>query len=372
LGQDGVVELTALLNAACELLAVPSTADRPDELARALDLVVDFVGAGFVVERFERDGKPSALLYREAPRPAFRAILNAHLDVVPGESEQFLPRQDGERLYARGAHDMKVSAVVLAAVFRELAPVLPFPIALQLVTDEEVGGRDGTLYQLESGVTGRFVVIGENSRLQIVTESKGLLRARLEATGRSGHSAYPWLADNALLTLMETIDQLLARYPAPAGEVWRTTVNVARIETDNRALNQVPAQAQAWLDLRYPPEDTDFNGRSAAQVAAYLAQFCRPGVEITVERVDPPHHADPYGADVQLLRRAARNQGYPAGFLRKHGSADGRFYYERGIDAVIFGIGGAGQHGPEEYADIPTITPYQAAIREFLETLDRT
>ena len=51
------------LATAGELLAVQSTADRPDELRRALDFVLDFVGPGFTVERFESGGKPSALLY---------------------------------------------------------------------------------------------------------------------------------------------------------------------------------------------------------------------------------------------------------------------------------------------------------------------
>lgn len=61
-----------------------------------------------------------------------------------------------------------------------------------------------------------------------------------------------------------------------------------------------------------------------------------------------------------------RAQGYRPDFLRKHGSADGRFYYQRGIDAVIFGVGGDGQHGPDEYADIVTIEPYCNALRDFL------
>jgi hypothetical protein len=141
------------------------------------------------VERFESNGKPSALLYAEAfrgaTRPAFRFILNGHLDVVPGEPEQFRPRRDGDRLYARGAQDMKVSALVQAQVFRELAPRLPYPLALRLVADEEVGGRDGTVHQLRLGVAGTFVVIGEHSGLNIVADSKGLLHATLRVTGRS-------------------------------------------------------------------------------------------------------------------------------------------------------------------------------------------
>jgi succinyl-diaminopimelate desuccinylase len=49
-------------DALLRLLAVRSTADRPEDLRRALDLVLEVVGPGFTVERFESGGKPSALL----------------------------------------------------------------------------------------------------------------------------------------------------------------------------------------------------------------------------------------------------------------------------------------------------------------------
>jgi len=360
------MDTESFLAAARELLAVPSTSDRPGDLARALGFVLDFVGPGFTVERFESGGKPSALAYRGALRPRFRVILNAHLDVVPASAEQFRPRREGTRLYARGAQDMKISALVQAQVFRELAGRLPYPVALQLVTDEETGGRDGTLHQLEQGVSGEFVIIGEHSGLDIVTESKGIIGATLRAAGRGAHGAYPWLGDNALVKLHRSIGNVLAAYPVPSGEAWRTTVNLARIQTPNTARNQVPAAAEAWLDIRFPPEDADLNGKAPRQIAAYLAGFCEPGVTAVVDHADPPHRADPDRPEVRSLWRAARNQGYPAGFLRKHGAGDARFYYQRGIDAVAFGIGGDGQHGPGEYADTTTIAPYYQALREFL------
>ena len=360
------MDTESFLTVACALLAVASTADRPAELRRALDLVLDFIGPGFTVERFESNDKPSALVYPGTPRPRFRVILNGHLDVVPGSPGQFRPRRQGNRLYARGAQDMKVSALAAAQVFREIAAGLPYPVGLQLVTDEEVGGRDGTRHQIEQGVSGDFVVIGEQSGLRIVTDSKGMITANLRAAGRSGHAAYPWLGDNALLKLHRSLDSLLARYPVATREAWRTTVNVARIETANQARNQIPDQAEAWLDIRYPPEDADLNGKSAAEITAYLAEFCVPGVTPVVGHADPPHHADPGRPEVRRLRQAARDQGYRGDFLRKHGAADGRFYYQQGIDAVIFGIGGDGQHGADEYADITTIAPYRRALADFL------
>lgn len=364
------------------LLAIPSTADRPEELRRALDFVLGYVldpapgppdgpkdhpaHPAYTVERFESGGKPSALVYLGTTRPHFRIILNGHLDVVPALPEQFRPRRDGDRLYARGAQDMKVSALMLARVFRELAASLPYPIGLQLVTDEEVGGRDGTAHQLALGVAGDFVVIGEFSGLDVVTESKGVITATLRAVGRSAHSAYQWFGDNALLKLQRSLDKVLAAYPVPTEEIWRTTVNVARIETHNPARNQVPALAEAHLDIRFPPEDTDFDGRTIEEITAHLAGFCEPGVTPTIDFTGPPHHADSGRPEVERLRRAARGQGHRSDLLRKHGAADGRYYYQRGIDAVLFGVGGGGLHGPDEYLDIGTVAPYYLALREFL------
>ncbi|WP_433292491.1 M20 family metallopeptidase [Actinoplanes sp. CA-030573] len=345
-----------------DLVAIPSTADRPADLRRALDLVVTGVGDGFAVRRFESNGKPSALLHAPGATGPFPVVLNAHLDVVPAPPAQFVPRRDGDRLYGRGTHDMKAAALVMADVFRSVARDLP--IALQLVTDEEVGGADGTGHQLAEGVRAGFVVIGEQSGLRVVTESKGICHARLTTTGRAAHAAYPWLGDNALVSLLGALDRLLARYPVPAAEAWATTVNVARVETPNAAFNQVPAAASAWVDIRYPPGDGDFSGRTGSEVAAHLRAVT--GVSASVDALGPPHRADPGSAAVTGLREAIRSVGYPGDLLRKHGAADGRYYHALGIDAVIFGPGGDGQHGPDEYVDLTTLEPYHDALRAFL------
>jgi succinyl-diaminopimelate desuccinylase len=360
------MEVESFLATACEVLAVPSTADRPADVQRALEFVIEFAGAGFSVERFQSAGKASALIYRGPARRHFRIILNAHVDVVPGTTDQFRPRVEGGRLYARGAQDMKVSALVLALVFRELADSLPYPLALQLVTDEEVGGRDGTRYQIEQGVSGDFVVIGECSGLNVVTESKGLIVASMQATGTGGHSAYPWLGDNAIVKLNATLANLLASFPVPATEAWQTTINVARIETDNVAYNQIPAQARALLDVRFTPDDTLFSGRTAQEIATYLDTFCEPGVVTSVHHTSPPHHARADRPEISRLRSAAERRGYHSEVIRRHGASDGRFYTERGIDAVHFGVAGDGQHSVTEFVEIPSIEAYYYALRDFL------
>ena len=97
--------------------------------------------------------------------------------------------------------------------------------------------------------------------------------------------------------------------------------------------------------------------------------FCEPGVTPVVDVLDQPHRADQDRPEVRRLQHVARRQGYPGDLLRKHGVSDGRFYGELGIAAVAFGVGGSGQHGPDEYADLSTVVPYYHALREFLGPL---
>lgn len=366
------MDTETFLGTAAGLLAIESTADRPDGLAAALEFVVDFAGGESMTERFTSSGKQSTLLYHESRhehgrwRPRYGVILNTHLDVVPAPRHQFHPRREGTRLYARGAQDMKVSGLVMALVFRELAGRLPYALGLQLVTDEETGGHDGTRHQLEQGVTTDFAILGESTGLGICTESKGVVNVVVRADGRSAHGAYPWLGDNAVLKLHRSIGRLLTAYPVPDSDAWRTTVSVARVSTPNAAFNQVPDSAEAWLDIRFPAGDPDLDGRTEAEVAGHLAGFCEPGVTPRIRRMDPPAHAEAGSAPVTALREVARRQGYDGGLLRKHGTGDARFYRQQGMNAVSFGIGGAGQHGPEEYADITTIGPYYEALSSFL------
>jgi succinyl-diaminopimelate desuccinylase len=92
------------------------------------------------------------------------------------------------------------------------------------------------------------------------------------------------------------------------------TVNVARIETPDGVRNQVPARAEAWLDIRFPPEDAHLDGKTTQEITAHLSAFCEPGVTPFVDHIDLPHHADRDRPEVLALQRAARNQGLPCRF----------------------------------------------------------
>ena len=68
-------------------------------------------------------------------------VFNGHVDVVSGKPHQFIPRVEGDRLYGRGAADMKGGVVAMMEAFIALnCSKLNCKVMLQPVSDEEIGG----------------------------------------------------------------------------------------------------------------------------------------------------------------------------------------------------------------------------------------
>lgn len=351
------------------LLASESTAQNSQELRQCLHIIEDILKAkDITIEYFERNNKPSLLAYKKGKRPErFSVLLNGHVDVVPAKPEQFQPFVKEGKLYGRGALDMKVAAYTLAEVFVEMVNTVEYPLGLQIVTDEEIGGKDGTKYQLEQGVDADFVLAGEFTNLDINIASKGICWVKATARGTAAHSAYLWNGENALHNLRYFVDELMKTYPVPDKEVWQTTVNLAKISTPHATTNRVPDAAEAIFDIRYTPEDKNFRSKQAAE--AFLASLSSK-VEVEVPFFESCHAVDKNNAYVRQLAHAVKQTTRKQPRLyKKNGASDIRYYSEKGRAAVTFGLAGEELHGDEEYVKVASIKQYKCILKDFLLAL---
>src|SRR3989338_4868296 len=195
-----------ILDLSKKLISIPSIKENPRKLIEILELTKKEL-KGFNISSYSKEGIPSLLISNsEQKLKKFKIILNAHLDVVPAKENQFSPQEKDGKLYGRGAYDMKAAAAVEILVFKELAKKLNYPIALQLVTDEEIGGNNGTKYQIGRGVKCDFVIAGEPTNFGISTKAKGIVWGKIKVKGVAAHGAYVWRGENALWKAKKILD----------------------------------------------------------------------------------------------------------------------------------------------------------------------
>jgi succinyl-diaminopimelate desuccinylase len=351
-------ELIALTN---DLIAIPSIADRPDQLQAVIDYAERYARAvpGALVQRAEEAGKPSLIVtLRDTRAPA--VMLNAHLDVVPARPEQFMPVVRDGRIYGRGSQDMKGSGAVLLRLIKDLA-ALPAPpdVGFMFVSDEEIGGEHGTGYLAQQGWSCGFFLAAEPTDMQICYAQKGVLWIEATLPGKPAHGSRPWDGENAIAALRDGLVALERRYPTPDEAAWVTTA-VPTILEGGSAHNRLPEKIVLTLDVRHIPEE------APEQIVAALRE-CFPGGQVQLRLPPfPPLATDPADPAVRRLAasvEAATNQ--PARLYREHFASDARYYSDRRIPSVCFGPVGAGLHSDEEWVAIESLVELYQVLRHF-------
>lgn len=197
----------------------------------------------------------------------------AHSDVVPAEkwfTEKYTPFQPAiarERLYGRGACDMKGSiACMLAAAQRVSLDSLKSPFYFCVTADEEVGflgarcvAEDSNLYRemVDHKTKG---IIGEPTSLEIVHAHKGSIEVIAKAKGKTAHSGSQ-VHHNANLKMIPFLTELKAIFDETENDCkWQNemfdppTLSANILIKDNSpARNITPSRSIATVYLRAMP-----------------------------------------------------------------------------------------------------------------------
>jgi succinyl-diaminopimelate desuccinylase len=301
------------------------------------------------------------------PADGSTVLLHGHLDVVPGRPEQFEPRVEADRLYGRGAYDMKGALAALLLALADLREQDDVRVRLGIVPDEESEeevDRGGDLL-VDSGFIGDFAITGEPTDMHVGVAAKGVLALRLLVSGRSAHGATPWLGDNAILRAVDVFRGIQSLpFASHSSELFdRPSINLGRI-LGGDALNKVPDTCVIDVDVRYLPEQ---DPRSILDEVKGL-----PDTEVISTFSRPPATVDPESVFVRALcSSAARHHASGVTSVGRDGASDAVSFLRVGIPAVEFGPVGAGHHGPEEWVSIGSLASYRRAIVDFVSSLPR-
>ncbi len=356
--------LKKILNLSKKLISIKSTPGNIEMLNSALKICKSNLKE-FTIEEFNKQGVKSLLVYNNLKRPKkFKIILNGHLDVIPGKNSQYKPKIIGNKLYGIGSMDMKSNLACLVTVFKETAKKVNYPIALQLVTDEETGGLFGTKYQIEKGVRADFVIAGETTNFDIVDKTKGVIWLKIFSEGKTSHSAYPWQGKNSIWEINEFLNKLKKIYSNSNKETQKTTVNLSRIETSNNSFNKVPDDCTIWLDIRYIFKEENI-------ILSKIKKLLPKGFNFEVIHEESPLFVSKNNKYLKLLKKAAdETLKYKIRLYQANGTSDLTHFSKVGCPGVEFGPIGLTGNTNNEYINIPSLKTYYQILTKFLINLN--
>ena len=313
-----------------------------------------------------RFGDLFALTAEVGPESAPTLVFHGHLDVVPGRAEQFVPRTEGDRLYGRGAYDMKGGLAAMMCAAHDLMGQDRVRVRLVIVPDEESEDieRRSSDDLVRRGYIGDFAITGEPTDLHVGVEAKGVLAMRIEVAGTAAHGSTPWEGDNAVLKAVDVFRQIESLpFARESSDLFdRPSINLGRI-LGGDAVNKVPDVCTIDVDVRFlPGQDSDaiLAAVNALPDTRVVKTFRRsPAI---VQRENP--FVQVLGASIESI--APRARGISVG---RDGASDAVCFIDAGVPAVEFGPEGAGHHGPDEWVSIRSLGQYREALVEFVRRL---
>ena len=320
-----------LARRALELIDIPS--ESRDE-ARLAAHVAGVLEAGGVPLRHLGD---DCLL---AGRGA-RVLLAGHLDTVPAQGNVPGRLADG-RVHGLGASDMKGALAVMMELARD-----GVRIDCLFFGREELPAQFSALAPLleRERLGHELVVMMEPTDNELHAGCLGNVNATWTFHGRSGHSARPWDAENAINLAARAIAVLADVAPeehAFDGLAFYEVASVTRI-AGGIAGNVIPDHVECHVNYRYAP------GRTPEDAQARLAELC-PG-DLHVDAIAP---SGPVATDNPLARSLVA-----AGDLTvapKQAWTPVAEFAQAGLDAVNFGPGAPAQaHRRDELVEVAAL-----------------
>lgn len=354
-----LVELTR------DLILIPSTCDRPDEIDRCMEFVINHIDLpeAVTVQRFREQGIPSTVFLPHGVSEP-EVMLFAHLDVVSrSEGTEYRSFVRDGRIYGPGSGDMKGELAILLEIFREFHERYPgISLGLAVTSDEEKGGTYGTRFLFEkAGVKCGVAIIPDSGSLnEIAVEEKGILHLKLTAHGSSGHASRPWLSDNPLERIVTALNKIKTYFDTfkTSDDHWHPTCAPTVLQTDNHVSNRIPSLAEALCDIRFPPPYT------SKEMVSAVDQFIEDKMKFEILVCAEPTRVSP---DPLFLTVTEEITGRPVKLIREHGGSDARFICRYGIPVVMSRPLVGDLHAQTEWIDVASMETLYEIYDRYLE-----
>ncbi len=355
-------------NTLFDLIRIKSVENNPQGLMEVAEYVWNRLKHAPLIKKWERNGKYSVYASFNGSTTT-KIVFVGHLDVVDAEPEQFEPKIDGDRIYGRGALDMKGPCAVMIELAEKLIKSgNKLDVGFLFTTDEEVGSENGVAYVLkENFISAEFAVIPDGGvNFNLVVAGKGVLHFKVKCYGKATHGSRVWEGDNAIEKCIKVFydlkkSGLFPEEPCGIEDHWHNTINLGRL-TGGDSVNRVPDHAEMYIDTRFiaPLTVKEFTEK----IKSYIPEDAEFEVISYGEPVETPPD-NPYLLKMkesveEVLKREVK-------YVKEHGATDARFFAEKGINSVILYPIGGNIHGKGEWVSLSSLENLFLIFEKFVE-----
>lgn len=323
----------------------------------------------------KRRGAEDTKTRREDNKRAGLMIV-AHIDTVgAGDMPQpFTPRVEGNRMYGRGALDIKSGvAAMCAAAARIVSEKLTLrkPLVIAAVVDEECNSL-GT-QKLLTQYSAEAAVVMEPTDLKLCIAHKGYAWFEITTHGRAAHGSLPDVGRDAItmmgrvLNLIDALDKKFTHAPAH-GLLGRASLHASLIE-GGQELSSYPAECKLQIERRTLPGESDAQVESELRAVLEALRTRDAEFNATLRTISTraPYEISPQAPIAAAAAQAiARVMGAAPELVGMPFWTDTALLAAAGVPGVVFGPRGRGLHGADEYVELDSVQRCSEVLGELI------
>ncbi len=322
------------------LINCPGVSKDTKTTNKLLDEIKQNIPQHLYTKKYEFDGFGS-LVISNTKEEDFDLVFCTHIDVVPCEEYKYT--EDEKNVYGRGSFDMKGQVAVCLTLFKELRT--DKKVALFITSDEEIAGNCAKkLVDIYPNI--KLAIIPDGGKdFNLIEEEKGQLQIKLSVKTKTTHASQPYNGVNAITALYDCYTKLLEKYPLPeSSNDYKTSIALVKL-VGGDALNQIPGDAQMYLDIRHTSTDKkeDFLN---------LIKEINPEIEIEIMTAGNAFVTDVNNPNIKMYLDMCKDVlGYMPKIVKTEATSDAIYFSDKNIPTALMNPIGDYMHCPNEYVN---------------------
>ena len=234
-----------LKNLVVDLISYKTQGQNFNAISQCMNYIRKYFADSDYICELSESNKVKSLFIHKKDVLDFDCLFDGHIDVVPARDDQFEAFIKDQKLFGRGAIDMKSQVATFLYFIKHYNGNKK--LGAIVTSDEEIGGFNGTPKVIDKfKISSKVAIVPDGGyNYQLINSERGVLQLNIDIKGESVHSSREPEGKNALCRAMNLYKKIKKYLNKTSKDC--QTVNLARLTTVNDVYNKVPDDANMLI-----------------------------------------------------------------------------------------------------------------------------